>query len=133
MAYEENLRSLSFNADASIGIYTGPPGLPGSAVPNTGMQYRFLRLTGAEQVGLATGATDVVCGILQNKPQVPGAAATVGYEGISQVMTGAAFPAGSLLAPGADGRAVVDNTNGRWQATRPSTGAGQVIPAFRVR
>lgn len=133
MAYEENLRNISFNADASLGIYTGVPGRPGSAVPSTGMQYRFVRFTGSEQVGLATAGTDVIVGILQNKPQEPGEAATVGYEGVSFVMTGAAFAAGSLLGPGADGRAVVDATNGRWIAVKPSTGAGQLIPAMRVR
>lgn len=133
MAYEENLRSLTMEADASLGIYTGPPGMPGSAVPNLGKQYRFVKMTGAGQCGQATAAADVVCGVLQNKPQVPGAAATVGYEGVSYVAAGAVFAATSLLAPDATGRAVADATNGRWQAMKAATVAGELIPAFRVR
>lgn len=133
MSYEENLRSISFEADASIGIYTGAPGLPGSATPNTGMQYRFVKIVGTNTVGLCTAATDVVAGILQNKPQQPGGAATVGYQGVSNVLSGAVLSAGALLAPDATGRAVTDATNGRWQALAPAAAAGVGIPAFRVR
>lgn len=133
MAYEENLRSLTLEADASIGIFTGPPGVPGSAIPNTGMQYRFVRVVGKDTCGLATAATDVVAGVLQNKPQQPGAAATVGYEGVSFVMTGGVIAAGALVAPDATGRAVTDAVNGRWQALHPAAAAGVLIPCFRVR
>jgi hypothetical protein len=133
MAYEENLRSLTLNADASLGFYTGVPGQPGSAVPNAGMQFRFVRITGKDQVGLATAATQVVCGILQNKPQVPGAAATIGYEGISVVVAGGPIAAGDLVAPDATGRGVTDNTNGRWQAVGIAAGAGELVSIFKVR
>lgn len=131
MAHEENLRSISRDADASLGIYTGPPGRPGSAVPNTGMQYRFVKYTGKHQVGLCDDPTDDVFGILQNKPQEPGEAATIGYEGTSFVMSGGVFSAGDRLAPDATGRAVADAVNGRWVADAPSTGAGQLVPAHR--
>lgn len=133
MAYEENLRSISFEADASIGIFTGPPGVPGSAVPNTGMQYRFVKIVGKDTVGLATAGTDVVAGVLQNKPQQPGAAATVGYEGVSLVMSGGVLSAGNLVSPDGTGRAVTDATNGRWQALHPAAAAGVLVPCFRVR
>lgn len=133
MAYEENLRSITFEADASIGIFTGPAGLAGSAVPNTGMQYRFVKIVGKDTVGLAVAATDVSAGVLQNKPQQAGAAATVGYEGVSFVMTGGVISAGDLVAPDATGRAVTDATNGRWQALHPAAAAGVLIPCFRVR
>lgn len=133
MSYEENLRSLSLEADASIGIYTGAPGLPGSAAPNTGMQYRFVKVTGTNTVGLCTVATDVVAGVLQNKPQQTGAAATVGYHGVSNVLSGAVITAGALVAPDATGRAVVDAVNGRWQALAPAAAAGVAIPIFKVR
>lgn len=133
MSTEENLRSISRDADASIGIFTGPPGIPGSASPNYGKQYCFVKLTGKNQVGLAVAAADILHGILQNKPQVPGAAATVGYEGQSQVRVAGPVAAGDLLVPDATGRAVVDNVNGRWQAVEPATVANQVIAAFRVR
>ena len=133
MAYEENLRSITFEADASLGIYTGAPGLPGSAVPNTGMQYRFVKIVGKDTVGLATAGTDVIAGVMQNKPQQPGAAATVGYEGVTFLMSGGVIAAGQLVGPDATGRGVVDATNGRWQALHPVAAAGVLFPAFRVR
>lgn len=133
MAYEENLRSLTLEADASLGMFTGPAGVPGSAVPNTGMQYRFVKVVGKDTCGLATAAADVVAGVLQNKPQQPGAAATVGYEGVSFVKTGAPVAAGALVAPDATGRAVTDAANGRWQALHPAAAADVLIPCFRVR
>lgn len=85
MSYEESLRSISLNADASIGIYTGVPNLPGSAVPNSGKQYRFLKVTGPDQVGLAAAAGAAI-GVLQNKPQQVGQAATVAISGVSNVV-----------------------------------------------
>lgn len=132
MAYDENLRSLSLNADASLGLYTGVPGQPGSAVPNAGMQFRFVKVTGKDQVGLATGSGDVIAGILQNKPQQPGAAATVGYEGISVVVAGGPISAGDLVGPDATGRAV-PNADGRWQAVGIAAGVGELVSVFRVR
>lgn len=133
MSYEENLKSLSLNADSSIGIYTGVAGQPGSAVPHGGKQYHFVKVTGADQVGLATAATDPVVGILQNKPQGAGHAATVGYEGVSNVVASAAISAGAFVAPTADGKAVTDAVNGRWVALRPASGDGVVVPVLKVR
>ena len=132
MSYEENLRSRSLDADATIGIYTGVPGQPGSAVPNTGMQYRALKLTGTHQCGLATAAADNIIGVLQNKPQRPGAAATVGYEGVTNVMTGASFAAGVEIIPDSTGRFIAGTGTGagrRLISEAPSTGAGQLVPA----
>ena len=106
MSYEESLRSVSFDAAASIGIYTGPPGLPGSPSPHGAKQYHFVKVTGANQVGLA-GATDRVIGVLQNKPQQAGAAATVGIRGISNVVAGEAIDAGEEVGPNASGAAAV--------------------------
>ena len=133
MSYEEKVVSVTLDADASIGIYTGVPGQPGSAVPNGGMQYRFVKVTGARQCGLCTAATDVQAGILQNKPQEPGAAATVGIGGVSNVVSSAAIAAGALVAPTANGRAVTDATNCRWQALEAAAGADELIPVLRVR
>ena len=53
MAYEESLRSITLNADSSLGIYTGVPGQPGSPDPHGGKQYHFVKVTGVHQVGLA--------------------------------------------------------------------------------
>jgi hypothetical protein len=132
MSYEETLKSFTLEADASLGIYTGVPGLPGSAVPNSGMQYRFVKITGTRQCGLCVLATNIAVGIMQNKPQRPGAAATVSYMGISNITSGAAIVAGAIVASDTTGRAVTDAVNGKWQALAPAAGAGELIPVLRV-
>lgn len=128
MSYEENLRSISYDADSSIGIYTGVAGMPGSASPNGGKQYCFVKMTGKNQVGLCTAGTDPVAGVLQNKPQRPGQAATVAYEGVTLITAGAAIAVGDLLVPDAQGRAV-QGAAGRLRAVAPAAGAGELIPA----
>ena len=127
--YDENLRTLSAVADASIGIYTGPPGLPGSAAPNTGMMYRAVKITGTRTVGLATGAAnEVVAGVLQNKPQQVGAAATVAFGGISNMISGGTIAAGDRVGADAQGRAVTVATGGFGVAWGPITAVGQLLP-----
>lgn len=132
MAYEENVRSISYDSDASIGIYTGVPGQPGSAVPNGGKQFHLLRLTGKNQVGLATAGSQVVFGVLQNKPQRPGQAATVAYEGVTLVTAGAVIAVGDALVPDSAGRAVPGTPaagSKRLVAVQPAAGAGELISA----
>lgn len=135
MAYEENLKSISYDADASIGIYTGVPGQPGSAVPNSGMMFRAVKLTGKNQVGLAVAGTDTVFGVLQNKPQKPGQAATIGYDGVSWCMAGAAVAVGDRVVPDATGRLVpvgataVPAGSRQLVAVTPAAGAGELFSA----
>lgn len=106
MAYDESLKSISLDADASIAGYTGVPGLPGSASPNSGKQFRFVKVTGAHQAGLATAAAnEQVVGVLQNKPQHVGDAATVGIFGVSLVQAGGAVSPGPVKSD-ANGQAV---------------------------
>jgi hypothetical protein len=109
MAYEESLRSISLDADASIGIYTGVPGAIGSANPNSGKQFYWVKITGERIVGLCTGAAgEAAMGILQNKPQQVGGAATVGFSGVSKALVGAGgVAAGQRVGPAADGSTVV--------------------------
>jgi hypothetical protein len=104
MAYEESLRSITLNADSSLAVWTGVPGQPGSASPNGGKQYHFVKVTGVHICGLAD-ADDVAIGVLQNKPQVTGAAATVGLRGVSKVVSDAAITAGEGIKVSADGQA----------------------------
>lgn len=106
MAYEESLRSVSLAADSSLAQYTGVPGTPGSAEPNSGKQYRFVKVTGAKQVGLVTANTDAAIGVCQSKPQTTGSAATVGIRGISFVVAGAAVSAGAKVTADSTGRAI---------------------------
>ena len=132
MSYDESLRTITLNADASLGIYTGVPGLPGSAVPNTGKMYCFVKVTGVRQCGLNVAATVLSVGIMQNKPQVPGAAATVGISGVSNLQIGAAVNAGDLVAANASGQGVTDAVNGKWIALASGTVVGEIIPVLRA-
>ena len=109
MAYEESLRSISLNADSSIGIYTGVPGTAGALDPNGGKQYHFVKVTGVHTVGLAA-ATGAVIGVLQNKPQATGHAATVAIHGVSKVVSDVAITAGDSIQVSADGQAAKTGT-----------------------
>jgi hypothetical protein len=128
VAYEETLRNVSLDADSSLALYTGVPGLPGSASPNSGNQFRFVKLTGAHQVGLAdTTSGEVVIGVVQNKPQVVGQAVTVAIHGISMVEAGGTIAAGDGVGPDADGKAVSGGTDG---VAIGSAAAGQLVPVL---
>jgi hypothetical protein len=131
MSYDENLRCRTLDADASVGIYTGVPGMPGSAVPNGGKQYCAVKLTGTHQCGLAVAPGDAIVGVLQNKPQGPGHAATVAYEGVTRVVAGAAFAAGVLLMVDGQGRLILATAGNRafLRAEAPAGGAGEIVPA----
>lgn len=110
MAYDEAIRSITLDADSSIAVYTGVPGLPGSADPNGGKQYCFVKVTGANTCGLAVGAAnELPIGVLQNKPQNTGMASTVAIRGVSKAVAGAAVTAGGPVKLDNAGR-VVDAT-----------------------
>lgn len=107
MAYNEAIRSISLDADASIGSYTGVPGLPGSANPNGGKQYHFVKVTGAGTAGLCTtAANELPIGVLQNKPQAVGQPATVAIRGVSKAKAGAAVTAGVAVKLDSTGRVI---------------------------
>jgi hypothetical protein len=127
MAYEESLKSVSFDADATVALYTGVPGMVGSADPNIGHQYEFVKITGRHQIGLA-GAGDAAVGVLQNKPQVTGQAATVAIFGITPVRSGAAIAVGDLVEADSAGRAITATTGAALgTAIEAATGADQLI------
>lgn len=119
MAYEETLRTISLDADSSLAVYTGVPGQPGSASPNSGNIFRFVKVTGAHLCGKATAATnEVVVGVLNSKPQVNNMAATVAIAGVSNVEAGATVTAGDSIK--------VDST-GRGVTATPGTDAGVTV------
>jgi hypothetical protein len=132
MSFEESLRSITLNADDTVGFYTGVPGVPGSAVPNTGKQYCFLKVTGELQVGLAVAPGDKVVGVLQNKPQMVGAAATVGIRGITNVQVGGVFDAGDQVQVNASGQAIkaVSAENGVGTALLNAVKVGSIVPVL---
>lgn len=106
MAYEEVLQSITLDADASIGVFTGVAGLRGAPANQSALQYRFVKITGEHTAGLvSTPASDLVVGVLQNKPQTTGDAATVGVNGISKVEVAGAIGAGAAVYTDSVGRA----------------------------
>jgi hypothetical protein len=105
--YDESIRSITLDAHDDLGDYTGVPGLPGSASPNKGHQYCFVKVSGAHQCNLATGASnEIVIGVLQNKPQMAGAAATVAIRGVSLVEAGGTIAAGEAIKVNGSGNGV---------------------------
>jgi hypothetical protein len=134
MSYEESLASITLDADASVGVYTGVAGLPGSASNNGGLAYRFVKVTGAHTCGLSTASTDKTVGVLQNKPQGVGHAATVAIYGVSNVEAGAAVAAGAQVMSDSVGRGItyVAGTGVLSQgiALRAASAAGQLIPVL---
>lgn len=129
MAFEENLYSISLAADDSIAVYTGVPGQPGSPQPNSGFQYRFVKVTGKSQVGLCKAAADRAIGVLQNKPQVTGQAAQVGIWGVTLMQAGGAIAAGDMITSDATGQAVKasDAATSRGTAITSAANAGELV------
>jgi len=78
----------TFTVSNSSGTTTAAVGTVTKAIYN--QQYRFVKITGAKKAGLCTSSADYSIGVLQNKPQYEGAAAQVGFLGVSYVITGQA-------------------------------------------
>ena len=131
MAYEEILQSITLDADASLGIYTGVAGMRGGPANNSGLQYRFVKITGEHTCGLVAAATDAVVGVLQNKPQQAGDVATVGLNGISRVEVAGAIAAGAPVFSDATGRATATGTGSALgYAIHSSAAAGELLPVL---
>jgi hypothetical protein len=131
MSYDESLRSISLNADASLAVVTGVPGTPGAANPNYGFMYRFVKVTGVGQVGLSTAGADDSVGVMQNKPQVTGMAATVAIAGVTNIMSGGAVTAGQKVESDSTGRAItLAAGKAKGIALATTTGANQLVPVL---
>jgi hypothetical protein len=131
MSFEESLRSVSLLADASVAGYTGVPGLPGSASPNGGDLYKLVKVTGKHTVGLCTADTDLCIGVLQNKPQVVGQAATVAIRGITNVIAGANnLAVGTQVTSDGSGRVVAATSGDRVAGIllAASTAVDEMVP-----
>ena len=108
MAYDETQHRISLDADASIGIYTGVPGMPGSATPNGGKQYTFVKVTGSHTAGSVSAAGGDAIGVLQNKPQKVGTAASIAISGVTLLIAGTGgLTAGQPVKSDAAGAGVV--------------------------
>ena len=130
MAYEETLRAITLDADSTIGIYTGPPGVVGSASPNYGKQYHFVKVTGSHTAGLAGAGEDAV-GVLQNKPQQTGTGATVAIAGISMVFAGTnGLSAGDEVECDANGQGVTQTAGVSLGVAIEDAAAGELCPVL---
>jgi hypothetical protein len=95
-------------------------------------QYKLVKLTATDTVGLATAATDLLVGVLKNKPNT-GEWASVAQQGISKVLSdgsGTAIVAGDPLTCDASSRVIKAVTNNHVVigfATEPSSAANIVI------
>jgi hypothetical protein len=129
-SYEETLVNISLDADDSLAFNTSNPyhdrTPPEGASAVAGFQYRFVEITGPHRCGLLDEGVPV--GVLQNKPQVDGQAATVAIAGISLVEAGEAIEAGDAVGADATGRATSGGTLGL--AIHPADEEGQLIPVL---
>lgn len=71
----------------------------------SGSQFRCVKVTGDNTVGLADTQGEVILGVLQGKPAA-GEAADVTVVGVTKVVAGAALTAGETWGTDAQGRAV---------------------------
>ncbi len=112
-SYEETLVNITLDAAAGLAVNTQhyvPRGTsatpPAGASAEAGFQYRFVTLSGAHECDVYTGAAgEIPVGVLQNKPQNAGEAATVAISGVSLVEASGALAAGTAVGADANGRA----------------------------
>ena len=105
------------------------PGLTAAADLSTA-QYKFVKLTAAEQVNIATSLGEAVVGVLQNKPAGAGHAAEIAVDGsVSKVLAGAPVTAGAYVTTDATARAVAAGAgeNRVGLALNGAGAAGQLI------
>lgn len=129
MSYEESLKSITLEADASIGFYTGIHGQPGAASPHYGKQYFWVKVVSDHTAGLAV-AGDSPIGVLQNKPQGPGHAATIAIEGVTNVMAAGAINAGDEVEADANGKTIAGAGSPVGVALETCAGADVLIPVL---
>ena len=99
-----------------------------AAADLSAQQFRFVKVTAAEQVNLA-GAGEAVAGVLQNKPTSGQAASVWGTGSTTKVVCGAAVTAGADVTPDANGDAVTA-ASGNYiagKALDAGAGAGSII------
>jgi hypothetical protein len=89
MAFDNFVQSVSLPAAADL----------------SAAQFKLLTVNSSGNAALA-GATSLVVGVLQNKPDAAGKAATVAYAGVSKVVAGGSITAGARVTADANGAAV---------------------------
>lgn len=127
MAYSDRLVRITYEADASVAVVVGVPGMPGSVEPNIGTQYRFVKMitTKKDTVGLATGAGgEIIAGVTTTKAQQVGTGVAVAVAGRVPIQSGAALAIGTYVIPDSAGKAVAGTaTTGVGIVVEPSSAA----------
>ena len=77
----------------------------------SGKQYYIVQLAADGDVEVGEGATDLIVGVLQNKPQ-SGEAALYRFGGTSKVIAGGAVTVGAWVTSDSAGKAVATTTDG---------------------
>lgn len=103
-----------------------------AAADLSNFQYRAVRMTGAQQVNVASlNTAKTAVGILLNKPQAAGRAADVAIGGVTKAYAGAAVTAADLLTHDASGY-VITATSGTMVLGRALETAGAIGDAISV-
>lgn len=84
-------------------------GVAGEAM--TDKQFYIVQLDASGNIEVGEGATDLLVGVLQNKP-ASGAAALVRFLGTSKVKAGGVIAVGAWVTSDANGKAVATTTDG---------------------
>lgn len=84
-------------------------GVAGEAM--TDKQYYIVQLDATGKIEVAEGATDLIVGVLQNKP-ASGAAALYRFAGTSKVKAGGTIAIGDWVTTDSSGKAVATTTDG---------------------
>ena len=94
-------------------------------------QYRFVELTAANTVNACNAATDLVYGVLTNKPNT-GQGAAVTVLGVEKVIAGAAVAAGARVGTDNQGRAVTKTADADLSSGIAQTAASQAGELIEV-
>lgn len=95
MAYENTCETISVPAAADLSTH----------------QYKLMTLNSSGQAALGN-ATNLIVGVLQNKPTAAGQAATLCWAGVSKVVAAGVITAGARVTSDANGLAIAATTAG---------------------
>lgn len=74
-------------------------------------QFKFVKITGVEQIGLCNSQGERCVGVLQDAPSADGMTATVAVLGVTKIVCGEGITAGMWLTPGQDAQAEEADTS----------------------
>lgn len=95
MAYENTPEMITVPAAADLSTH----------------QYKLMTLNSSGQAALGN-ATNLIVGVLQNKPTAAGQAATLCWAGVSKVVAAGVITAGARVTSDANGLAIAATTAG---------------------